>query len=329
MSVTKNENFISIIGFIIIFTAVIGFFTFMNPNFLTAKYFLTMFKNVTIIAIASIGLTFVIAVNHTDLSFYLTAGFSAMFMSWLISKNFSVPAAVITALIGSVVFGFTTGFAIGVARLPDIISTIAIGVIAYGCSYLFSNGQKIYVNKSNISFLNDGNILGIPTPIFFLLLFYIIFFILMEKTKYGTYIFAAGSNRIAARLSGINTNAVIIFSYILCTVFSSFAGMISTASRGNGDVATTANFLMPCFTAVFIGSAVFKRPNLLGTFLGAFFVRMMIDGVLLLGIPYYVGDLVTSILLIISLLISKLNTFGSFKRIRLVAAVNTKGGVAK
>jgi ribose/xylose/arabinose/galactoside ABC-type transport system permease subunit len=315
MSTARNEKFISIIGFVIIFVVVIAFFTIMNPNFLTAKYFLTMFKNVAIIAISSIGLTFVIAVNHTDLSFYLTAGFSAMFMSWLLSKGFSVPGATITALVGSLVFGLATGFAVGVGRLPDIISTIAIGVIAFGCSYLFSNGQKIYVNKTNISFLNDGNIIGIPTPVFFLLLFYIIFYILLEKTKYGTYIFSTGSNRIAARFSGINTNAVIIFSYILCTVFSSFAGMISTASRGNGDVMTTANFLMPCFTAVFIGSAIFKRPNLLGTLLGAFLVRMMIDGVLLLGIPYYIGDLVTSILLIISLLISKLNTFGSIKRI--------------
>jgi ribose/xylose/arabinose/galactoside ABC-type transport system permease subunit len=325
----RNENFISIIGFVIIFVVVIAFFTIMNQNFLTAKYFMTIVKNVAIVAICSIGLTFVIAVNHTDLSFYLTSGFSAMFMSWMISKGFSVPAAVIIALVSSLVFGFTTGFAVGVARLPDIISTIAIGVIAFGCSYLFSNGQKIYVNKSNISFLNDGNIIGIPTPVFFLLLFYIIFYILLEKTKYGTYIFSTGSNRIAARFSGINTNAVIIFSYILCTVFSSFAGMISTGSRGNGDVMTTANFLMPCFTAVFIGSAIFKRPNLLGTFLGAFLVRMMIDGVLLLGIPYYIGDMVTSILLIISLLISKLNTFGSVKRIGVAAAATAQEGVEK
>jgi ribose/xylose/arabinose/galactoside ABC-type transport system permease subunit len=67
----------------------------------------------------------------------------------------------------------------------------------------------------------------------------------------------------------------------------------------------------------------------LGTFLGAFLVRMMIDGVLLLGIPYYIGDMVTSILLIVSLLISKLNTFGSVKRIKVVPAVNVKGGLAK
>jgi ribose/xylose/arabinose/galactoside ABC-type transport system permease subunit len=327
MAATKNENFVSMVGFAVIFAVVIIFFTIMNPSFLTAKYFMTMIKNVAIIAICSVGLTFVVAVNHTDLSFYLTSGFSAMFMSWMLSKGFSVPAAVVTALVGSLVFGFATGFAVGVARLPDIISTIAIGVIAFGCSYLFSNGQKIYVNKSNVSFLNDGNIAGIPTPVFFLLLFYIVFHVLLEKTKYGTYVFSTGSNRIAARFSGINTNMVIIFSYILCTLFSSFAGMISTASRGNGDVMTTANFLMPCFTAVFIGSAIFKRPNLLGTFLGAFLVRMMIDGVLLMGIPYYIGDMVTSILLIVSLLISRLNAFGSVRRrMGMSAAVATRGG---
>jgi ribose/xylose/arabinose/galactoside ABC-type transport system permease subunit len=236
-----------------------------------------------------------------------------MFMSWLLQIGFAAPLAVLIALAGSLVFGFASGLAVGVGRLPDIISTIAIGVIAFGCSYLFSNGQKIYVSKSNISFLNDGNIIGIPTPIFFLLLLYIVFWILLEKTKYGMYIFSTGTNRIAARFSGISTNKIIVFSYILSTLFASFSGMISTASRGNGDVMTTANFLMPCFTAIYIGSAIFKRPNLLGTFLGAFLVRMMIDGVLLMGIPYYVGDLMTSILLVISLLVSKLHNINIVK----------------
>jgi ribose/xylose/arabinose/galactoside ABC-type transport system permease subunit len=317
----RHGSVMTKLGFAIIFIAVITTFSILNPSFFTLRYFLAMIKNVAIIAIASIGLTYVIAVKHTDLSFYLTAGFSAMFMSWLLQIGFSVPAAVLTALAGSLVFGMASGLAVGVARLPDIISTIAIGVIAFGCSYLFSNGQKIYVNKSNISFLNDGSIIGIPTPVFFTIVLYIIFYILLEKTKYGTYIFSTGTNRIAARFSGISTNKIIVFTYILSTLFASFSGMISTASRGNGDVMTTANFLMPCFTAVFIGSAIFKRPNLLGTFLGAFLVRMMTDGVLLVGIPYYIGDLMTSILLIISLLVSKLNNI-NIGSIRLAKRIN-------
>jgi ribose/xylose/arabinose/galactoside ABC-type transport system permease subunit len=252
-----------------------------------------------------------------------------MFMSWLLSKGVAAAPATLIALGSAVVFGLATGSAVGLAKLPDIISTIAIGVIAFGCSFLFSNGQKIYVSKYGISFLNDGSILGIPTPVFFMVLFYLVFYIIMEKTKYGTFVFSTGSNNVATRYSGISTRKVIVVSYILCAVFAAFSGMISTASRGNGDVSTTANFLMPCFTAVFIGSAIFKRPNLLGTFLGAFLVRMMIDGVLLMGIPYYVGDLLTSVMLIISLLVSKMNTFGGVKRVKVVAYTKVNGGAAK
>jgi simple sugar transport system permease protein len=94
---------------------------------------------------------------------------------------------------------------------------------------------------------------------------------------------------------------------------------------------TTGNFLMPCFTAIFIGSAIFKRPNLLGTFLGAFLVRMMIDGVLLMGIPYYIGDLLTCVLLVISLLISTFNGFGGVKQRKVAipaAPGKAKEGVA-
>jgi ribose/xylose/arabinose/galactoside ABC-type transport system permease subunit len=324
----RDGSVITKIGFLIIFVVVIAVFSILNPMFLTPRYFLAMFKNVAIIAIASIGLTFVIAVGHTDLSFYLSAGFSAMFMAWLLSIGAPIPVAVLVALLSGAALGLISGCAVGLARLPDIISTIAIGVIAYGCSFLFSNGQKIYVNKTNISFLNDGTILKLPTPVFFLLILYIIFYIILEKTKYGTFIFSTGSNNIAARYSGINTKLIIVVSYMLSTMIAGFAGMISTASRAQGDVMTTGNFLMPCFTAIFIGSAIFKRPNLLGTFLGAFLVRMMIDGVLLMGIPYYIGDLLTCVLLVISLLISTFNGFGGVKQKKLAASGKMKEGVA-
>ena len=73
------------------------------------------------------------------------------------------------------------------------------------------------------------------------------------------------------------------------------------------EVASTFLFSICAFTAVFVGRAIFKRPNVIGTFLGALLLQMMSNGIILIGKPYYVGDLITSILLIIALLISVLN----------------------
>ncbi len=309
MSAVKDKSIITKICFAAIFVVVILVFGVLNEYFLTANTFLTILKNVSVIAIAALGLTFVIAVGQTDMSFYLVACFSAMLMSWVISLGVPAVAAVLIGLLGAFACGFAGGISVGVFRLPDIIITIAIGTIAFGCAYLFSDGQKIYDNmaSSGIGFLNDGNVGGIPTPIFFMLIFYVIVFIFLEKTKYGTFIYATGSNRVAARFSGINIAAVVISAYVICILLSSFAGMINTASKGMGDVKQSLSFLMPCFTAVFIGRAIFKRPNVVGTFLGAFLVQIMTTGIIMTNVPYYIGDLITGGLLIVSLLISTLN----------------------
>lgn len=318
MSAVKDKSNITKICFAAIFAIVIIVFGLLNENFFTPNTFLTILKNVSVIAIAALGLTFVIAVGHTDMSFYLIGCFSGMLMSWMISLGFSPVIAVLVGLLGAAGFGLAGGITVGVFRLPDIIITIAIGTIAFGCAYLFSDGQKIYDNMdtSGISFLNDGNVVGIPTPVFFMIVLYLILFLVLEETKFGTFIYSTGSNRVASRFSGINVTAIIIFAYVICIVLSSFAGMINTASKGMGDVKQSISFLMPCFTAVFIGNAIFKRPNALGTFLGAFLVQIMTTGIIMINVPYYIGDLITGALLIASLLISTINREGSVKKSR-------------
>ena len=304
-----NRRHLSFIAFVAIYVGVIIVFSCLNENFLVSRNFLTILKHVSVTGIAALGLTFVVAVGHTDVSFYLIACFSAMYMSWLISKGFGAFPAILLGLIGAAVFGIASGVAVGVARLPDIIITIAIGSIAFGCAYIFSDGMKIYTNfkTSGISFLNDGAVLGIPTPVFFMIILYIAGFIVLEKTRVGVAFYSTGSNKTAAWYSGINVRLTIVFAFIICILMSAFAGMINTASKGNGEVKTALTFMMPCYTAVFIGKAMFRRPCMIGTFLGAFLVQMISNGINLNSIPYYIGDIVTSCMLITALLISTLN----------------------
>lgn len=315
----KDRSYITKICFAAIFAGVIIIFACLNQNFFTPNNFLTILKHVSVVAIAALGLTFVISVGHTDISFYLIACFSAMLMSWLIQLGFGAIPAILIGLAGAVAFGVASGIAVGVAKLPDIIITIAIGSIAFGCAYLFSEGMKIYDNfkTSGISFLNDGSVGGIPTPVFLMIVLFAVCYLILERTKIGTFFYATGSNSVAARFSGINVTLIIVSAFVICVVLASFAGMVNTASKGNGEVKTAFTFLMPCYTAVFIGNAIFKRPCVLGTFLGALLVQILSNGFTIINLPYYIGDLVTSTMLIVALLISVINVSGGGKQKRI------------
>ena len=86
-----------------------------------------------------------------------------------------------------------------------MIATIAIGSTAWGLAYLYSNGNYIYKNflTSGIIVFSDGKFYGIPYPVIYLFIFYILGYILLHMTKYGRRFYATGSNRIAAAFSGL------------------------------------------------------------------------------------------------------------------------------
>jgi ribose/xylose/arabinose/galactoside ABC-type transport system permease subunit len=281
----------------------------MTDGFFTLKNIAGIFKHVAIIAIAALGVTFVVVVGHTDISFYMIACFGAMLMSWTISLGLPGFPALLIGLLGGLVFGIASGAAVGIAKLPDIIITIAIGTIAFGCAYLFSDGSKIYQNfrQSGISFLNDGSIIGIPSPIFIMVVLYFIGFFVLELTTVGTFFYAMGSNKIAAYYSGINVPKFVMSAFIICVLLGTLAGEINTASVGNGEVKTALTFLLPCYTSVFIGNAIFRRPCVIGTFMGALLLQIVSNGFNHLNIKFYISDLSTAVLLVVALFISTLN----------------------
>ena len=97
--------------------------------------------------------------------------------------------------------------------------------------------------------------------------------------------------------------------------------MIMTARQGYGNVKITMSILMPCFTAVYIGMSVFKRPCVTGTFLGALLVTVISTGFTSINIPFYWSNLVTGFVLIAAIMLSKVNFQGGRAR--------ATGGAAK
>ncbi|MCT4606554.1 MAG: ABC transporter permease [Marinisporobacter sp.] len=315
-----SDDAFTIIVFFVLFAIVAFVFSQFSKDFLSVRNIMNILKHVSVIAIAALGLTFVIAVGHSDISFYMSACFSAMLMSWLIAKGWHPILCIVAGLLGGAFFGAISGIAVGKYKLPDIIVTIAIGSMAFGAAYLFSDGAFIYKNflTSGIGLLNEAKILGIPLPVVIMLTLYSFAYILMEHSKYGRYFYATGSNKVAAFFSGIKINRVIIIAFIICSVLASMSTMITTAAQGNGNVKSGLNLLMPCFSAVYIGLSVFKKPSVIGTFLGAVFTSMMLNGFTLLSVPFYYGDLVISVVLIVAILFSKVQIskgFGSKRQL--------------
>ena len=303
-----SQDTISIIIFFLVLIGIMFTFSLLNENFLTINNMSRLLKHLSITSLVALGLTFVVAVGHSDMSFHFVSCFAAMTMAFFIGNGSSPVISIVIGLLAGAFFGFLSGVAVGRYNLPDMIATIAIGSIAWGMAYLYSNGNYIYKNflSSGIIQFSDGKLFSLSFPVYYLFGFYILGYILLHRSKYGRGFYATGGNKIAAAFSGIKVRNYIIAAFVISSFMASFTNMIMTAAQGNGNVKGGLVLLMPAWAAVFVGISVFKKPTVVGTFFGAFLIAVMQNGFTLMNAPFYVMDLLVGITLIGAILISRI-----------------------
>lgn len=311
-----TNEMITVICFFLLFVIMTVIFQLLNPSFLSGQSIINMVKTVAPIAIASLGLTFVVILDYSDISFYMTSCFSAMFMAWLIQEGVAPSIAIIGGLFVGALWGVVAGLAVGKYKLPDKISTIAIGSIAFGAAYIFSDGTFIYDNfmESGIRNLSEKTMLGVPLPIYIMAVIFILAFLILEYSELGRMFYAIGYNKKAAFFSGVPVVVVIVLAFAVCGSLASISTMISTAAQGNGNVKIGLNLLMPAFTSTYIGWSVFGKPCAHGTFLGALFTTVMTNGFIVMNVPYYIGDIIIAIVLLFAIFISKVDILSNVRK---------------
>jgi ribose transport system permease protein len=302
------QDSLSIIIFFAAIVVVLGIFGILSPYFFTPGNIIIAFTQLSTVAICALGLTFVIAVGHSDMSFQFICCLGAMTMSFFIKLGWSPIPCIILGLITGMIFGVFNGLAVGRFNLPDMIATIAIGSIAWGAAYFYSNGEFIYQNFLTSGILNfqHGNLFGIRNPVYYLFIIYILGYIFLNRTKFGRNFYAIGSNQTAARFSGVKVEKYIIIAYVLCAGLATFANQLLTSEQGQGNVRGGLLLLMPAYAAVFVGVSIFKKPTIIGTFMGAFLISFMQNGFTLLNTPFYIMDAIVGLVLVAALILSRL-----------------------
>jgi ribose/xylose/arabinose/galactoside ABC-type transport system permease subunit len=301
------KDSLSIIIYSVLFLAIVLFLRSQLPGFFSPSSVYSILRKIASISLAAAGLTIVVIIGKCDMSFHLVGCCTGVCFCWLM-VNMGIPpviAAFLTIIFGGM-WGSVTGFLVSKLKFPDVITSIAVGCIAFGFGYLFSNAAYIYLHNDFEKAIAYGTIFTVPLPIWIMLVVLAITFWIMEKTKIGRMFYSVGANPKAAYLSGINVNAITMAAFILGGCFVSFTGMFMNAEQGFASVTTTQSILTQCFTAVYIGWAIFKRPCIQGTVFGAALTSVISLGLAQMNYPYYWGNLVIAVMLVISLLISKI-----------------------
>jgi simple sugar transport system permease protein len=300
--------------FILLAALVIGF-SIAQPAFANVNNLMSILQAVSVVAIIGAGVTVTLAIGGFDLSVGAVAASSVMAASYaMIVLNLDAATTVLIVLAFGALIGLLNAFLIVRLKVPDLLATLSVMFLLTGLQLIPTAGRSISVGlilpdgstatgKYDPLFLTIGrsSLFGVvPLPVILMAITAAVLFILTERTRLGRLIYATGGNEIATRLAGGNTARIKTIAYVVSGVLASLGGVIVAARVGRGDVSSGASLLMDSVAASLIGFAVLglRRPNVLGTIVGAVFVGVLLNGLTMLNAPYYTQDFIKGAVLV-------------------------------
>lgn len=274
--------------------------------FLTPLNLSNIFRQVSMIGLVSIGMTFVILTGGIDLSVGSIAAVAAV-VAANFSDQFVLIPVFIPILIGAVI-GFTNGFVITNLKIPPFIATLAMMLGARGLAFIISKGETVRAQHLSESFtqIARGYILGIPNFGIIFILFLLMAMVVLKYTSFGRRIYAIGGNEEAARMMGLNVDTEKKIVYTISGSFSAMAGMLLASRLGSGQPYAAAGWELNAIAAVVIGGTLLTGGvgKVEGTFYGVLILGIISNVINLQGtLPYWYANLVTGILLLIVILL--------------------------
>ncbi|MEP6757100.1 MAG: ABC transporter permease [Chthonomonadales bacterium] len=289
--VRRNLPLVGLILVIILFAV---FLTTKQRLFLTPGTLSDMFKYYSPMALLALGMTFVILTGGIDLS----VGFVMMLIMFVMAgflrdhPGGSPIVAVLLGFLAAVGVGGTLGGLVAYAQIPAFIASLAVMVAAYGATMIISHNESINNLPASILWLGgaDFPFLGdrFPVMTLFIIAAFVKAAIILGKTTFGRHLYAIGSNREAARLSGINVPRTEALAYVYCSICCWGAALMQMGINRTADpkVATSDSLELNAIAIVVIGgtSLAGGRGRVAGTALGALLLALVFYGLPLIGI---------------------------------------------
>ena len=305
-----GREFKTELSMLVIFVVFFAVMSFASPYFLTTNNIMNVMSQVSSTSILAIGMTIVIITSGIDLSVGSILGLSGMIGGMVLMNTQNVVLGVAVILLVGMVMGLVNGFLIGYLELPAFIVTLGMMEIGRSLDYVISDANTASKFPAIYNFLGTGRIGGVfPVYIIFIFGMFAIFIWIMAKTKFGRFLYAIGSNKEAARLTGINVKFNVMMAYVISGLMCGFAAWIMTSRLMACDATYGDGNEMDAIAAAVIGGTSMSggKGTLWGTIIGVFLVGFLPNALNILGVnPYWQGTAIGAVI-VIAVLAEKLS----------------------
>ncbi|MFC4596735.1 ABC transporter permease [Cohnella hongkongensis] len=276
-------------GIYIVLLLLVLFFSVASDAFLSVDNLLNILRQVSIVGIVAVGMTFVILTAGIDLSIGSIIGVSAVLAAKLMLFGVHPALAFVLTLVAGIVIGLVNTYFIHEIQIPALIVTLATLTALRGIAYIITGGLPVYGLPEGYSFIGQGYVMGIPVPVILMLSCFAVGYFVLEKTRFGRYVYGVGSNEEASRLSGVNVRKIKYIAYCLSGFLSALAGLVLLSRVNSGQPTAGTGYELDVIIGVVLGGVSMNggEGRISGVITGILIMGVLTNGMILLNISEY------------------------------------------
>lgn len=289
-------------GGLVVLLVAVGALTLFSNEFLTGGNLSNLARQVAIFAIIAVGQLLVILTAGIDLSVGSVLGLSGAVTAQLLVGGWPIVLAIVVGILIGAALGVVNGLLVAYVGLPPFIATLGMLGIARGVVLVITDAKTIQGLPESFQTIANGTILGIPNLLIIAAVVVALAWFMLNRTVFGRYIYAVGSNPESARLAGVPVRAVTISVYMISGLLAGLGGVLLTSRLGAGIPTAGTGFELNAIAACVIGGASLfgAKGSALGAATGALIMGVLNNGGNLLAINAFYLQIAIGVLILVA-----------------------------
>ncbi len=294
------KNFLTNYGIIFVLILLFVFFAFAASGFLSVNNIFNILRQVSIVGIVAVGMTFVLLTGGIDLSVGSIIAVACVGTAKLMLIKVPAVWACLIMLVICTLLGLFNAFCINKLKIPPLITTLGSMTALRGLAFIITGGLPVFGFDSSFAKLGQGYLWLIPIPVIIMIIVFAIGITFLEKTRFGRYIYGVGGNEEATRLSGINISKIKYLVYAVSGILSGLAGIVLLSRINSGQPNAGVGYEMDVITGVVLGGvSISGGEGRLGfVVVGVLMMGILTNGMIMLNVNDYVQQLIKGLVLI-------------------------------
>lgn len=288
------------IGILIPLLLIMAVTAVINPNFMTAKNFSSVFKSIPFIAVVTLGAAFPLITGNVDISNGRFVGLTGMlFGVFLVNTRLGLAGSIAACLLIGCILGLLNGFLVVQLRMAGFIATMGTMYICGGLRYLVNGGSVMSNLPYGVKDFAEQTPLGVSWFLWIVVVLYVLAGFVLYKTPFGRRVYAIGSNAEVARLQGVKVERIGICAYVISSVLAAVGGVMAAMDIGSAAPSTGNNWEFKAVAGCVVGGVSLSggRGSAVGIAIGVFTVYIISNIINMIQLSNYWSDVFTGCIL--------------------------------